>query len=112
MKNLSLLLLLFSGICFSQQKYSTTKISQLLRPDTSISSITIITKIFAKQAGNETWDKIYESEVAVAKNKNAKKAKQEEYEKAASQIDHLLHPKVDTLVSPQSGDAPAESLVR
>ncbi|MDI1255868.1 MAG: hypothetical protein PSV16_07185 [Flavobacterium sp.] len=112
MKNLSLLLLFFSAICFSQQSYSTTKISQLLRPDTSISSITIVTKVFAKQSDNETWDKIYESEVAVARNKNAKKAKLAEYKKAALHVDNLLHPKVDPAGNPQPIDMSTESIPR
>src|SRR4051812_14365596 len=107
MKKLSFILLLLSGMCFGQQKYSTTKISQLLRPDTSISSITIVTKVFAKQAGTEAWVKIYESEVAVAKNKNAKKTKLLEYQKAELEIKNLLTQKVDTTGVPiPTVDAP------
>jgi hypothetical protein len=74
--------LLMSFSCFSQARYNETKVSQVLRPDPSIASTAIVTKVFAKEADSEAWIVVYESEVAVARTKHAKKVKEGERLKA------------------------------
>ena len=82
MKLTTLLLLFLTGMSFAQPSYEKTKISQNLKADCSIASTSIVTKVFAKETNSDSWVKVYESEVAVAKNKLAKKAKEAEYQKA------------------------------
>lgn len=68
--------------CSAQNKRGETKISQQLRPDCSIQSTTILTKVFARERNALAWTKIYESEVAVTKTQHAKEVQQTEQEKA------------------------------
>ena len=92
-------LLLACASGFSQSRYETTKISQNLKPDCSIASTSIITKVFAKEHDSDAWVKVYESEVVVDKYKMSKKAKEAEYQKAEAAAALVLSPKATESVS-------------
>ncbi|AWI25805.1 hypothetical protein [Flavobacterium pallidum] len=96
-----LFFLLATGFCFSQGKYSTTQVSQIIRPDYETASHAIITKALALDSESGSWVIIYEHQINVKKYRNTREVKTKELNDAYDFSNNVLTGSTSPTKSPE-----------